>query len=92
MRKALRYACATVAVYALSACSSGGEMSLVSTGKAKKLKGSPYVSLKQGSRAEVVQSGQTPTTGVHGWVSIQASGTQQVTGGGNRAIINRVTK
>ncbi len=62
------------AVALLSACSNGGELTL-ETGafpEVKVTKGSPFVTVNQGGKALIIEQGKTVTSGVHGYVTVQA--------------------
>ncbi|MGE0528036.1 MAG: hypothetical protein AB7G93_03200 [Bdellovibrionales bacterium] len=77
------------ALIGLSACSKGGQLTL-EPGAKKSSKGSPYVMVNQGGKALVVQQGQTPSTGVHGWISIQSvSSDRMVSGQGHQMFMNK---
>ena len=56
---------------ALTACSNKGSLNLEPGAVKVASKSSPYVRLNVGGNAMVVEQGQTPTTGVHGWISLQ---------------------
>jgi hypothetical protein len=74
----------------LAACSKGGELVLEPGAKIVKSKGSPYVSVNQGGKALIVQQGQTATTGVHGWVTIQSVSARNLTSGaGHQMVLNK---
>ncbi len=77
---------------ALSACSKGGNLTLEPNARIVKTKGSPYVQVNQGGKALVVEQGKTPTTGVHGWVTVQAVSSRTLSsagGSGNTMILNK---
>ena len=78
-----------VLVLTLGACSKGGELVLEPGAKIVKSKGSPSLRINDGGKALVVQQGQTPSTGVHGWVSIQAVSSKTLSGGGHQALIHQ---
>lgn len=72
----------------LVACSKGGQLTLESNARIVKTKGSPFITINQGGKALVVEQGQTPSTGVHGWVAIQTISSSPVSdGSGNTAIL-----
>lgn len=74
----------------LAGCNSGGNLSLEPGARKVTSLGSPYVRLNEGGKALVVESGQTATTGVHGWVTIQAVSSNTLTGtSGTQLILNK---
>ena len=74
----------------LSACSKGGELTLEPGARIVKSSGSPYVSVNQGGKALIVEQGQSATTGVHGWVTIQAVSARNLSSGdGHQLILNK---
>ncbi len=73
----------------LAACSKGGELVLEPGARVVKSKGSPFVSVNQGGKALIVQQGQTPSTGVHGWVTIQAVSGGKLTSGSHEMVLNK---
>jgi len=74
----------------IGACTKGGQLTLEPNARIVKSKGSPFVSVNQGGKALIVQQGQTPSTGVHGWVSVQAISSRSMTdGGGHRMVLNK---
>lgn len=83
---------ATTLVLSLTACSKGGKLVLDTSGVVKTIpKTSPVVAVDQGGKASIVQTGQTTSTGVHGYVSVQAVKARtlnSVAPGGNKAVIN----
>lgn len=78
-----------------SACSKGGNLTLEPGARKIASKGSPFVQVNQGGKALIYEQGLTPstaTTGVHGWVSVQAvSSTQLSSASGHKAVINKVS-
>lgn len=75
----------------LSACSGGGTLSLEPGAKKVTSKGAPNVTVNQGGKALIVEQGQTATTGVHGYVTIQAVTARNmasVQSGGATAVLN----
>ena len=76
----------------ISACSKGGELVLEPGARIVKSKGSPYVSVNQGGKALIVQQGQTPSTGVHGWVTIQSVSARNLSSGsGHQMVLNKTS-
>lgn len=76
-----------------SACSKGGNLTLEPGARKINSKGSPFVQVNQGGRALVVQQGQTPTSGVHGWITVQSMSSRALTSGsGHTAVINKTAK
>lgn len=73
----------------LAACSKGGELVLEPGARVVKSKGSPFVSVNQGGKALIVQQGQTPATGVHGWVTIQSVSGGRHTSGTHDMVMNK---
>lgn len=75
----------------LTACNSGGQLSLES-GARKSSKASPFVQVNQGGRALIVEDGKTATTGVHGWVAVQSVASRNLTDpGGNSMVTNKTS-
>ncbi len=75
---------------ALTACSNKGSLNLEPGAIKVASKGSPYMRLNVGANAMVVEQGQTPTTGVHGWISLQpVSSKSLASGSGAQLIINK---
>lgn len=73
----------------LSACSKGGNLTLAPNARIVKSKGSPFVTVNQGGKALVVEQGKTPTTGVHGWVTVQPVVSRTVSSAQHQIIINK---
>ena len=71
----------------IGACSKGGQLTLEPGARIVKSKGSPFVSVNQGGKALVVEQGQTPATGVHGWVTVQTISSKNMTGAGGHAMV-----
>ena len=63
----------------IGACSKGGQLTLEPNARIVKSSGSPFVTVNQGGKALVVQQGQTATTGVHGWISVQTISSPSMT-------------
>jgi predicted small lipoprotein YifL len=81
-----------LASLSLTACGNGGSLTLEpGRGPASQLsQGSPFVSVNQGGKAMIVQQGMTPTTGVHGWLTIQAVSSKNLNGAdGSAMVLNR---
>lgn len=74
-----------------AACSKGGNIVIEPGSRPGKLKGSPFVNVNQGGKAMIVEDGKTPTTGVHGFVNIQAVQSTIVTDGSVKGVINKPT-
>jgi len=75
---------------ALTACKNGGDVTLESNARKVASQGSPYVQVNQGGSAMIVEAGKTPTTGVHGYVSVQAVTSQHLqSSSGTMLIMNR---
>lgn len=80
------------AVLGLSACQKGGELTLEPGANKKISKGSPFLQVNQGAKAMVVEQGQTPTTGVHGWITISPITSRSVSAmNGTQMIMNKST-
>lgn len=78
------------AILFLSACKGGGNLTLEPGVKKVVSKGSPFVQVNQGGKALIVESGQTATTGVHGYVSVQAISSRQLASpSGTQLILNK---
>jgi hypothetical protein len=75
------------AAMALSACKNGGDVTLESNARKVASQGSPYVQVNQGGKSLVVESGKTATTGVHGWVTVQAITSQHLQSANNNGTI-----
>lgn len=74
----------------LSACNSGGNLTLEPGARKIATKGSPYVTVNQGGKALIVEQGKTAQTGVHGWVSVQAVSARNLSStSGHRLIMNK---
>lgn len=74
----------------LTACKNGGDLTLEPGARKDKAPGSPYVQVNQGGNAMIVEAGKTPTTGVHGWVTIQAiAGAHLVSPNGTSLVVNK---
>lgn len=72
----------------LMACSKGGELTLAPDARIVRNKGTPRVVINQGGKALVVQDGQTPSTGVHGWVTVQTLSSHKLKdASGHRAVL-----
>lgn len=82
-----------IAILALSAaaCSKGGNIVIEPGSRPGKLKGSPFVNVNQGGHALIIEQGKTATTGVHGFVNIQAVQSTVVTDGSVKGVINKPT-
>jgi hypothetical protein len=65
----------------LSACSNSGNLTLEPGAVQAQSQGSPFVQLNSGGQALIVEQGQTATTGVHGWVTLQPIGGGPATAG-----------
>lgn len=90
----MRHAFKGLSLLALSlligACSKGGQLTLEPNARIVKSKGSPFVTVNQGGKALVVQQGQTPTTGVHGWVTVQTVSSRSMTSAsGHNMVLNK---
>lgn len=81
----------TALVAFVSACSNGGNLTLEPGAVITKKKGSPYVTVNQGGKALVVETGKTATTGVHGWVAVQSVASRSLadSSNGNTIIVNK---
>ena len=80
------------AALALTACKNGGDVTLESNAHKVASQGSPYVQVNQGGQAMLVEAGKTPTTGVHGYATVQAITSQHlqsVNNNGTMLIMNR---
>lgn len=74
----------------VGACSKGGQLTLEPNARIVKSKGSPFVTVNQGGKALVVQQGQTATTGVHGWVTVQTISSRSMTSAsGHGMVLNK---
>lgn len=71
----------------LSACSNGGSLSLEPGVKKVTSKGSPFVTVNQGGQASIVEAGKTASTGVHGYVTVQAVTARTLASGSNEPIM-----
>lgn len=75
-----------------AACSKGGNLTLEPGARKIASKGSPFVQVNQGGKALVVEFGQTPTTGVHGWVAVNSVSHKQLSSAtGHTAVINKAS-
>src|SRR5665213_2467526 len=75
---------------ALTACKNGGDVTLEPGARKVTAQGSPYVQVNQGGTAHLVEAGKTETTGVHGYVSVQAITSSHLTSAsGTNLIMNR---
>jgi len=79
------------AIVLLTACNSGGQLTLEPGARKINSKGSPFVQVNQGGKALVVETAKTPTTGVHGWVAVQAVASGKLNGGGMNAVMNKTS-
>lgn len=87
---ALKLSSVAVGMLLLAACSKGGNLTLEPGARIVKAKGSPFVTVNQGGKALVVEQGKTATTGVHGWVSVQAVSSRNLSSvDGNTMVINK---
>ena len=87
---ALKLSSVAVGMLLLAACSKGGNLTLEPGARIVKTKGSPFVTVNQGGKALVVEDGKTATTGVHGWVSVQAVSSRSLSSaGGNTMVLNK---
>lgn len=87
---ALKLSSLAAGLLVLTACSKGGNLTLEPGARIVKTKGSPYVTVNQGGKALVVEQGKTATTGVHGWVSVQAVSSRNLSStGGNTMVLNK---
>lgn len=87
---ALKLSSIAAGMLLLAACSKGGNLTLEPGARIVKTKGSPYVTVNQGGKALVVEQGKTATTGVHGWVSVQAVSSRNLSStGGNTMVLNK---
>jgi hypothetical protein len=87
---ALKLSSVAVGMLLLAACSKGGNLTLEPGARIVKTKGSPFVTVNQGGKALVVEQGKTATTGVHGWVSVQAVSSRNLSSaGGNTMVLNK---
>lgn len=76
----------------LSACNSGGNLTLEPGARKIASKGSPYVTVNQGGKALIVEQGKTAQTGVHGWVSIQTISARNLSStSGHTLIMNKTS-
>ncbi len=74
----------------LGACSKGGQLTLEPNARIVKSKGAPFATVNQGGKALIVQQGQTPTTGVHGWVTVQTISSKTMTStSGHGMVLNK---
>ena len=74
----------------IAACSKGGRLTLEPGARIVKSTASPFLTVNQGGKALVVQVGQTPATGVHGWVTIQTVSSQRMTSpDGHSMVLNK---
>jgi hypothetical protein len=74
----------------IGACSKGGQLTLEPNARIVKAKGAPFATVNQGGKALVVEQGQTPTTGVHGWVTIQTISSRSMSSAaGHSMVLNK---
>ncbi len=75
----------------LTACSNGGNLNLEPGAKKVNSKGAPFVTVNQGGQALIVEQGQTATSGVHGYVTVQAVTASNLSGGAGQpqVILNK---
>lgn len=89
-RNAFNVAVLVAAALLLSACNNGGNLTLEPGASRGLSQGSPYVQVNQGGKALIVEQGQSASTGVHGWVSIQAIKSQDMSSNnGTLVILNK---
>ncbi len=73
-----------------AACSKGGNLTLEPGARKINSKGSPFVQVNQGGKALIVEQGQTATTGIHGWVTVQSMSSRSLSSAsGHTAVINK---
>lgn len=81
---ALVFAAAT-----LTACHSGGSLTLEPGARKVVSQGSPYIQVNLGGQALVVQTGQTASTGVHGYITVNAVSAQSLSSPNANLVLNR---
>ena len=91
MRKLNRLQCLVLTGVALllTACSNGGNLNLEPGAKKGNNKNSAFVTVNQGGRALIVEQGQTATSGVHGYVTVQTVKASNLSGGQANIILNK---
>jgi predicted small lipoprotein YifL len=68
----------------VAACGKGGNLTLEPGAVKVRAKGSPYVSVVQGAKADL-----TSGPGVKGWVTVQAVASEDLSSGSHRMIVNK---
>jgi hypothetical protein len=76
-----------IAAAALTACHNGGDLTLEPGARKVASQGSPFIQVNLGGKAMVVQQGQTPDTGVHGWIHVNAVSSQNLTSPNSTSLI-----
>lgn len=82
-----KLALAALSAALLTACNSGGEIALESNA-AKRIKGSPFVTVNQGGKALIKDS-----AGNYGFVTVQAVAAKQIksSADGSRAVLSKTS-
>jgi hypothetical protein len=68
--KPMRFLMVIASALFITACSKGGQLNLEPGAIKNKSEGSPFVITAQGAESLIVQQGQTPATGISGWITI----------------------
>jgi hypothetical protein len=90
LRIAIRSMLLISSAIVLTACKNGGDVTLESGAHVVKSQGSPYVQVNEGGKSLIIENGKTVTTGVHGWVTVQAiTSTHLSSSSGTNLIMNR---
>jgi predicted small lipoprotein YifL len=92
MNRSYKALALTVALLSTAACSKGGNLVLEPGARAPRTKGSPFLNVNQGGSMHLVEQGKTETTGVHGYITVQAVSARNLAGAnGVTGVINKTT-
>ena len=80
----LKLSLLSAVAFTLVACSKGGQLTLEPGAIKVKAKGSPYVSVVQGAKANL-----TSTDGITGWATVQAVSSRDISNATHTMIINK---
>lgn len=81
-----------ITLLSTAACSKGGNLVIEPGARAPRVKGTPFLSVNQGGTMHLVEQGKTETTGVHGYITVQAVSARNLAGAnGVKGVINKTT-